>query len=182
MNRWIAKTSFFLTLATLTLAPLADADAALSANLKLKGSKQGELRGGSTDKGRTGTIEVESIAHDFVSPRDASTGQPTGKRQHKPFVITKPVDRASPMLYAALADNENLIEWRLDVFMPSPKGGEALAYSIKLTNATVAKVQLITDEAGNLHEVVEFTYQKIEWTWSSGAKVSASDTWSTGTP
>lgn len=34
----------------------------------------------------------------IVSPRDAASGLPTGKRQHKPFVITKELDKSSPML------------------------------------------------------------------------------------
>ena len=33
-----------------------------------------------------------------ISPRDAASGLPTGKRMHKPFVITKELDKASPML------------------------------------------------------------------------------------
>jgi hypothetical protein len=31
-----------------------------------------------------------------VSPRDAASGQATGKRQHKPFTITKELDKMSP--------------------------------------------------------------------------------------
>jgi hypothetical protein len=31
-------------------------------------------------------------------PRDAASGKPTGKRQHKPFTVTKPVDKASPLM------------------------------------------------------------------------------------
>lgn len=34
----------------------------------------------------------------IVSPRDAASGLPTGKRQHKPFVITKEYDKSSPLL------------------------------------------------------------------------------------
>jgi hypothetical protein len=37
-------------------------------------------------------IEVKSV----VSPRDAASGLPTGKRMHKPFVITKELDKSSP--------------------------------------------------------------------------------------
>ncbi|MDP3643828.1 MAG: type VI secretion system tube protein Hcp [Bacteroidota bacterium] len=35
---------------------------------------------------------------EIVSPRDAASGLPTGKRQHKPFTITKELDKSSPML------------------------------------------------------------------------------------
>jgi hypothetical protein len=31
-------------------------------------------------------------------PRDAASGLPTGKREHKPVNITKPMDKASPLL------------------------------------------------------------------------------------
>jgi len=41
------------------------------------------------------TINFEQ---DIVSPRDAASGLPTGKRMHKPFVITKELDKSSPML------------------------------------------------------------------------------------
>jgi hypothetical protein len=34
----------------------------------------------------------------IVSPRDAASGLPTGKRMHKPFVITKEYDKSSPLL------------------------------------------------------------------------------------
>lgn len=33
-----------------------------------------------------------------VSPRDAASGQATGKRQHKPYVISKNYDKSSPQL------------------------------------------------------------------------------------
>lgn len=34
----------------------------------------------------------------IVSPRDAASGLPTGKRQHKPVVFTKEYDKSSPQL------------------------------------------------------------------------------------
>jgi len=39
-----------------------------------------------------------SFEQEIVSPRDAASGLPTGKRQHKPFVITKELDKSSPLL------------------------------------------------------------------------------------
>jgi hypothetical protein len=38
---------------------------------------------------------VISFEQYVVSPRDATSGLPTGKRMHKPFVITKELDRSS---------------------------------------------------------------------------------------
>lgn len=39
-----------------------------------------------------------SFEQEIVSPRDAASGLPTGKRMHKPFVITKELDKSSPLL------------------------------------------------------------------------------------
>lgn len=40
---------------------------------------------------------VISFEQDIVSPRDAASGLPTGKRMHKPFVITKELDSSLPV-------------------------------------------------------------------------------------
>jgi len=39
-----------------------------------------------------------SFEQEVVSPRDVASGLPTGKRMHKPFVITKELDKSSPMM------------------------------------------------------------------------------------
>lgn len=44
-----------------------------------------------------GTCSI-TFEQGIVSPRDAASGLPTGKRQHKPFVITKELDKSSPVL------------------------------------------------------------------------------------
>ena len=38
-----------------------------------------------------------------AAPRDAASGLATGRRMHKPFTITKEVDKASPLLMKACA-------------------------------------------------------------------------------
>ncbi|WP_252724590.1 type VI secretion system tube protein Hcp, partial [Acinetobacter baumannii] len=41
--------------------------------------------------------------HEVIIPRDPQSGQPTGQRVHKPVVITKVFDKASPLLLALAA-------------------------------------------------------------------------------
>jgi hypothetical protein len=41
-----------------------------------------------------GTCTID-FDQEIISPRDAASGLPTGKRMHKPFVITKELDRSS---------------------------------------------------------------------------------------
>src|SRR3954469_24423395 len=91
---------------------------ALNAYLKLKGQKQGELKGSVTQKGREGKIMVIAVSHEIVSPRDPASGLPTGKRMHKPLVITKELDKSSPILYAVLCNNENIPKLEIQFWTP----------------------------------------------------------------
>ncbi|HRI69004.1 MAG TPA: type VI secretion system tube protein Hcp, partial [Polyangium sp.] len=42
---------------------------ALNAYLRLKGQKQGEIKGSVTQKGREGSIMVIAVSHEIISPR-----------------------------------------------------------------------------------------------------------------
>jgi type VI secretion system secreted protein Hcp len=161
---------------------------ALNAYLKLKGQKQGEIKGSVTQKGREGKIMVIAVSHDVVSPRDAASGLPTGKRMHKPFVITKELDKSSPLLYNALVHNENIPEWELQFWAPQLKattgtGTEVQHYTVKLVNANIASIdfRMPNNKHPDLmkfseYEEVAFTYQKIIWSWNDGG-ITAEDDW-----
>ena len=158
---------------------------ALNAYLKLKGQKQGEIKGSVTQKGREGKIAIIAVSHEIISPRDPASGLPTGKRMHKPFVITKELDKASPILYNVLVNNENVTEWSLEFWQPSATGAEKQHYTVELTNANIASISFRM--ANNKHpdlmkfaeyEEVSFTYEKITWTWIKGG-IMSSDSWLT---
>jgi type VI secretion system secreted protein Hcp len=156
---------------------------ALNAYLKLKGQKQGEIKGSVTQKGREASIMVIAVSHEIVSPRDPASGMPTGKRMHKPFTITKELDKATPLLYNVLVNNESISTWELQHWTPSATGAEKQHYTVKLTNANIAAIAFRM--ANNKHpdlmkfteyEEIAFTYQKIEWTWVDGG-ITAMDDW-----
>ena len=161
---------------------------ALNAYLKLKGQKQGEIKGSVTQKGREGKIMVIAVSHEIVSPRDAASGLPTGKRMHKPLVITKELDKASPLLLQMLTHNENIPEFELQFWTPQVKatggaGMEVQHYTIKLTNANIASIsfRMLNNKNPELtryteYEEIAFTYQKIEWLWNDGG-IMAMDDW-----
>ena len=145
--------------------------------MRITGAGQGEISGGSTQRGHEGWIEVVGLAHEIVSPRDAASGLPTGKRQHKPFVITKEIDKSTPLLFSALAHNENLTRILLEFFQTDPTTGKEVAYTIELRNASIAGIQT-EDEAHEIREHVSFVYQKIIWTWVDGG-ITSEDDWET---
>ena len=156
---------------------------ALNAYLKLKGQTQGEIKGSVTQTGREGKIMVIAVSHEIMSPRDPASGLPTGKRMHKPFVITKELDKSSPLLYSVLVNNENVTEWELQFWQPSPTGAEVQHYTVKLTNANIASIhfRMLNNKNPELmkyaeYEELAFTYQKIIWTWTQGG-ITAEDDW-----
>lgn len=155
---------------------------ALDAYLRLKGQVQGTLTGPVTKAGREGSIAVYGWSHEVLSPRDAASGLATGRRQHQPFIITKPIDRVTPLLYNIQSRNEHLSEWRLDCWQQVRSGQEVLVYTVELLNASIADIraeQLNNKYPDNVkHEIrehVSFCYQKIIWTWQDGGIVAEDD-------
>jgi type VI secretion system secreted protein Hcp len=107
---------------------------------------------------------------------------------HKPFVIQKELDKSSPIFYNVLCTNENLTEVTLKFWTPQLKaasgvGSSVQHYTIKLTNANIASIDSVMQEASHTEltkeahiEKIAFTYQKIEWTWNDGG-ITAMDDW-----
>jgi type VI secretion system secreted protein Hcp len=158
---------------------------ALNAYLKLVAARQGQVVGSVLQKGREGTIMVVAVSQSIVSPRHPVSGKPTGKRMHKPLVLTKEIDRASPILYTILCSNENIRSVELDFYRPDRAGIERKCFQIQLTNATLSAMHLWVPNNRNPRtamlperEEIAFTYQKISWTWIEGG-ISAEDDWLT---
>ena len=156
---------------------------ALSAYLTLSGTRHGPILGSVTQKGREGSIEVIAFFHEIVAPRDPASGRPRGKRMHKPFAVTKPLDCASPLLHYVLTQNENLTDVTLRMYRPNAAGVERHTFTVRLMNATISSIHLtMLNTCHPRHsklpelEEVSFAYQRIEWTWTEG-NISADDDW-----
>ena len=104
-----------LTICVLTAAAMAAPGQALAANFLKIGDVKSKSASGS-DKSQlieimswswgatqassgvqvaAGDVNADSRPDTITSPRDSASGLPTGKRQHKPMTITKPLDRGS---------------------------------------------------------------------------------------
>jgi type VI secretion system secreted protein Hcp len=163
---------------------------ALNGYLKYKGQKSGDVKGSVTQKGRENSIEIIAVSHSIISPRDMASGLPTGKRMHKPIVVTHELDASVPVACNILCGNENIVSWKLD-FYSTQIGNDRTTgtnleqnyYSIELVNASIASIDFRM--ANNKHpdlmkfkEYVEvaFVYEKITGTWIKGG-ISFSDDW-----
>lgn len=150
----------------------------------VKGQKVGNIKGDNAD----GSIVGLACEHSVITPRDASSGLPTGRRQHKPFTIVKSLDKATPVLYQVLVTNESLPTVSFQFFKPGGSDGKpVLYYTVTLTNAVISSIRdwkpntrdLSADRAGDLEEV-SFVYQKITWTYAEGG-ITATDDWAAPT-
>ena len=157
---------------------------ALSAYLTLAGQKQGSINGSVTDKGRENSILIHGYDNMVTSPRDQTSGLPTGKRTHQPITIIKEMDHSSVPLWNALVTNENLSTWVLKFWTTTAQlGTEKQVYSVTLTNANIVSIHeymsdnlIGTNAALPILQEITFTYQKIQWTWNDG-NLTAVDDW-----
>lgn len=53
-----------------------------------------------------------SFTYDIKSPRDVATGQASGKRMHKPILITKEFDKTKPDNMITIVDNGSSITFK----------------------------------------------------------------------
>jgi type VI secretion system secreted protein Hcp len=149
-----------------------------------KGVRQGDFKGDSTAKGREGMIVGVGFSYGVISPRDATSGLPTGRHQHQPIVFTKEWSVCSPQFYIAAYSNETLSTAAFNFYSAGPTGIQQLTHSIKLTNATILSVRqsiLLPQSGGPLIDSRElqeitFSFQKIDIT-SSPHGFEAIDDW-----
>jgi type VI secretion system secreted protein Hcp len=141
---------------------------AVNMYLKITGQKQGWIKGSATVKAHKDWIAVHSFSWSIVSPRDPASGLPTGKRQHKALDLVVDGTSASPALFQALAENENLTSARLD-FAPAntnPRGvliGLNRSGVIKLTNASLSSFKISASQTDAMPlEEITLTYQTLE--------------------
>ncbi len=162
---------------------------ALSSYLVVKGQNQGQIRGGSIQRGREGWIEIVAYNHEIMSPYDATSGFTTGRRLHQPLVVVKEIDQSTIALFQALIQNEILTTVELKNFTPNKLGTaggsakEMLSYGITLTNARIIGIKsaMLNNKNPELTryertEELSFTYQEIEFHWHLGNR-SVADTW-----
>jgi type VI secretion system secreted protein Hcp len=114
--------------------------------------------------GKTSVRESPTLASTSAiqSPRDIATGQASGKRMHKPLVITKEVDKSSPLLMKAMQSGRLIRE--IDVDLGHPTAHNATG-RFRLTNVMISSIQQAGHGGGGgsqQMESVSFNYQKIE--------------------
>jgi len=119
---------------------------------------------------RGGSAPVLAFDFGVESPRDAATGQASGKRQHSPITIVREVDSASPLLYAGLAAGTVSVLTGSDTY---------ILYGVSVVST--GRFIVAGAAAADTHELerISLMFQRIEISNLLGKK-AATDDWSTG--
>lgn len=108
--------------------------------------------------GVDGEVAIESFSWGVTTPRDAASGQATGKRQYQPLIIRKRVDKATPLLFRVANETKQYIG---TVTIVKRGEGAASSYVATFQNVQISSF-LHEGSSGTPAETVHFTYQKIE--------------------
>jgi type VI secretion system secreted protein Hcp len=138
---------------------------ASNAYLKLTGQKQGLIKGGVTQKGREGQIQVTSWT--WEGDRDG------GVASASEFSITKHRDVSTPKLLNAFSNNELMTNWELLLWDVQPgTGTEVQSTTFELLGARLASFRQSGVDTGATdapdHDELTFTFTRIDVTWEDG--------------
>ncbi|WP_175650847.1 Hcp family type VI secretion system effector [Pseudomonas sp. Marseille-P9899] len=139
--------------------------------LSITGDKMGLISAGCSthasignkyQAGYTNQILVLSVDHQMTSISN------TAHATHNPLIITKPIDKASPLLAEALTTRE-VLTCVLFLYRTSPTGGVEKYYSIRIDGARIVALTVDVPHAVLLNDVsateqIALRYDSINWT------------------
>lgn len=117
--------------------------------LTITGERQGLISSGASTEGSAGNgwqldredqILVQAMSHGVSLPK----GKSSGHRMHKPLVITKAIDKSTPLLMSAVCTGERLKSCRLDMYRPSSTGGLEKFFTLEFEDAVITDFNLIS--------------------------------------
>lgn len=162
------------------------------AYISIHGKNQGHITKGAFTADSVGNVFVEGhedeilaqeIDHQIGAPTDPQSGQPTGQRVHKPLTFTSALNKASPLLYQALATGEMLPTVEVRWFRTSTDGKQEHFFTTKLEEATVVDIHTVLPHSqdsdnSNYTQLIKtsLSYRKVSWSHVV-AGTEASDDW-----
>jgi type VI secretion system secreted protein Hcp len=154
-----------------------------AAYLRLSGSAQGEIKGGSQRRGREGAIEIVDFRHQVALPKAGLDVPRTPDVVHEPVELVKEVDCSTPKLYRALSAREPLESVTMEWFRYTSAGQEELYFSIYLGNARLVLLETFMPESRGYGEHMRFVeririaYETIRWSWGDQGTIEFETDW-----
>lgn len=141
-------------------------------NQLTEGASSQESIGAFAKESHENEVLVLGFHHDVVVPTDDRTGERTGNPRHKKLTIDKLIDKSSPLLWGALAQNSGMTV-TIEFFRgaDSGSGGEPVHYyTIELEGAKINDIETTSPDIMNpdndkymAFERISFTYNSIKW-------------------
>ncbi|WP_297832350.1 Hcp family type VI secretion system effector [Pseudomonas sp.] len=99
---------------------------------------------------------------------------------HQPVVITKNIDKSTPLLAQALA-NRDLVDCEIDFYRTSKVGGQEKFFTVKLSGCVIADMTMVmpdttSEDDAEPHETIGIRYSNITWNHHL-ASTSAQTSW-----
>ncbi|MCF5468280.1 Hcp family type VI secretion system effector [Pseudomonas syringae] len=128
-------------------------------------SSQGSV-GGKCQPGHLDEIMVLSLTHNMANIGNLQHAT------HRPIVITKNVDKSSPLLNQALANRES-VDCKIDFYRTSPGGSQEKFYTIEIKEGLIVDLTLdmphaILQNDAEPQEHLAILYRDIIWTHHTG--------------
>lgn len=156
---------------------------------QVEGKTQGQFKGESTREAWQDWLVGLAYDYHVTSPRDISTGQASGVRQHGPVTVTKVWGASTPQFFQALVTNEVLPKVEFNFLQTSPKGTDEVYHKVTLRNAIVVDITHRTETVEGAStgktsgaqmfefEDISFAFQRIEIENIPGRTMAEDDWW-----
>jgi len=145
-----------------------------------------DIKGDSTQVslGRGDSIECVYYEQAVRTARESGSGMATGRRQYEPITIRKRIDKASPLLFKAMVENQ-VIDGKFKFFRPNPTGDGTTEqfFTVEIKKGRISGyknyVPDTIEPASSTDpplEEIQFIFHTISMTYTNGG-VTHEDTW-----
>jgi type VI secretion system secreted protein Hcp len=162
------------------------------AYVTITGETQGDITAGAFTADSVGNVYqlghedeilVQEIKHEVITPTDPQSGQPSGPRVHKPLTFSSSLNKATPLMYQALANGEMLPTVEFKWYRTSMAGKQEHFFTTKLLDATIVRINTVLPHAQdkkneNYTQLIEVSLAYRMIIWEHGiAGTMGSDDW-----
>ena len=122
------------------------------------------IKGDSNQKGHSGEIEALGFATGVDLPSPAPGGGTEAKPEFFEVIVTKNIDKASPLLFISCATGKLLPNATLTMARVTPTSSVDF-FKIILTNVVISRVETkgLSGTKGALSEEVALRFTKVQW-------------------
>lgn len=139
--------------------------------LKLTSGTHGAFPGTTKQKGFEDQIPVSNTYHQ-VEKNPGTKSVSRAALSVGPYLITKKIDKTSPMFFLSWRLNDKFSEFRLGYYRPKSSGVFTLDYSVELYDARIIKIEqvMVSADTPDLpeRETVSFEFGKMVLRYEDG--------------